>query len=139
MAIRRSTIAELGGFDERLGAGAAEFPASDDMDFNYRFLRAGGVAHVTPAVRVVHDQWRTTADLGPHYRGYMAGWTGFAMKQLRTGDVAGGIWLWSLGAVDLARMIASSIRRRSKLRLGLAWWKLRGLVAGTVKGLGTRW
>ena len=28
------------------------------MDFNYRFLRSGGTAFVTPRPRVLHDQWR---------------------------------------------------------------------------------
>jgi GT2 family glycosyltransferase len=139
MAVRRSMVEALGGFDERLGAGAAHFPASDDMDFNYRFLRSGGIAFVTPAARIVHDQWRTTDDVGPHYRGYMAGWCGFAMKHLREGDIAGGLWLWYWGAVDLLRMLASAVRRRSLLRLRVAWWKLRGLVSGTVKGLTSSW
>jgi GT2 family glycosyltransferase len=139
MAIRRDKIAELGGWDERLGPGVPDFPAADDMDFNYRLLRAGGVAYTTPKVRALHEQWRDRAELGPLYRGYMAAWCGFSMKQLRTGDLRGGAWLWSLGVLDVTRMLVSSLRRRSAFRLRITGWKLRGLFYGTGKGLVKDW
>ena len=139
MAVRRAALERLGGFDERLGAGRADFPAAEDMDFNYRFLRSGGIAFVTPRPRVRHEQWRDPAHLGPHYRGYMAAWSGFAMKHLRGGDFAGGAWLWSLGVRDAARMLASAARRGSLLRLRVFGWKLRGLASGTVRGLARSW
>jgi GT2 family glycosyltransferase len=139
IAIRRRALLELGGFDERLGAGTTDFPAAEDMDFNYRLLRSGGAAYATPEPRAVHDQWRAPAELGPLYRGYMAGWCGFAMKHLRGGDVLGGVWLWWAAAVDSLRMLASSLRRRSRLRFVVACWKLRGLAGGTVKGLRAGW
>ncbi len=139
MAVRRAAIERLGGWDERLGPGAAEFPAADDMDFNYRLLRSGGAALLTPEVRSRHEQWRTPAELEPLYRGYLKAWSGFAMKQLRGGDVAGGLWLWTIGVVDFLDMLASAIGRRSRLRLRLALAKLRGLAEGTAAGLRTRW
>ncbi len=73
-AFRRSTLEQLGGFDERLGAGAPDFPSSADMDINYRFLRCGGIAALAPAAAATHDQWRTLAELGPQYERYMRGW-----------------------------------------------------------------
>lgn len=139
MAVRRSTIERLGGWDERLGPGVVDFPAADDMDFNYRLLRAGSTALVTPDVRVFHDQWRTKQELGPLLCGYMAAHCGFSIKHLRTGDLAGGIWLWGLGLTDLLRMVASGTRRRSPFRLRLAGWKLRGLMAGTQRALAVKW
>lgn len=139
MAIRRQTLESLEGFDERLGPGVKEFPSSEDMDFNYRFLKAGGVAYVTPRIRAMHDQWRSTTELPKHFRGYAAGVAGFAMKHLRSGDVLGGLWLWQFGVFDFARMLASAARRRSALRLRIAWWKLRGLVSGTAKGFARAW
>ena len=138
-AIRRSTIVRMGGWDERLGAGAPVFPAGEDMDFNYRFLKSGGIALATPSVRVHHHQWRSPNDLAPHFRGYMQGWCGFSMKQLRSGDIIAACWLWSLGVTDVARMFASALRRRSPLRLRVAFFKLQGLVVGTVKGLVYPW
>lgn len=139
MAVRRSELERLGGFDERLGPGALAFPSSEDMDFNYRFLRSGGVALVTPALQAEHDQWRDVTALGPHFRGYMAGWSGFSAKHALTGDPLGGLWLWSFGARDVARMFGSAIRRRSRLRLRIAMQKLRGLTTGTGRGLTNRW
>lgn len=139
LAVRRAALERLGGFDERLGPGCPDFPGAGDMDFNYRFLRSGGVAFVTPGPRVRHEQWRAPDALPSLYRGYMAAWCGFAMKQLRTGDVAGGLWLWSLGVRDAARMLASAARRRSLLRVRVFAWKLRGLVAGTARGAARSW
>ena len=140
MAVRRVDIERLGGWDERLGVGSeCGFPAGEDMDFNYRFLRAGGRALATPRVRASHEQWRSAAELAPLYERYMAGWCGFAMKHLRGGDLLGGLWLWSLGLLDLGRMAASAARRRSAFRAAVARAKLRGLVDGTWHGLRFRW
>jgi GT2 family glycosyltransferase len=139
MAVRRSTIERLGGWDERLGAGVSGFPAAEDMDFNYRLLRSGGAGLVTPAPRSRHEQWRTPEELVSLYRGYLRGWSGFAMKHLRRGDLLGGLWLWTIGAVDVLDMLDSALRRRSRWRLRLAGAKLRGLLGGTVAGLRARW
>ncbi|HEV3497081.1 MAG TPA: glycosyltransferase [Actinomycetes bacterium] len=139
MAVRRSAIERLGGWDERLGAGSAPFPASEDMDFNYRLLRAGGVAYVAPDIEVSHDQWRPREALPRHFGGYMAGWAGFSMKHLRTGDVAGGLWLWAWGVIDIGRTLGGAVRRRSALGFRVAAAKTRGLLTGTARGLTYRW
>jgi len=139
MAVRRSAIGRLGGWDERLGAGVAGFPAAEDMDFNYRLLHSGGAGLVTPAPRSRHEQWRTPDELVSLYRGYLRGWSGFAMKHLRSGDLLGGLWLWTIGVVDVLDMLDSAVRRRSRWRLRLAGAKLRGLLEGTIAGLLARW
>ena len=138
-AVRREAARQLGGFDERLGPGVPDFPAADDMDFNYRLLRSGLIAYQTPLLRAHHEQWRDPAALPALHRGYLAAWAGFAIKHLRGGDVAGGLWLWSIGVVDVADMAASALARRSRLRARIALAKLRGFVEGTVKGLRRRW
>jgi GT2 family glycosyltransferase len=138
-AVRRSMIERVGGWDERLGPGVREFPASDDMDFNFRVLRAGGVAYVTPAVRSHHEQWRTSAAMAELFEGYMASWAGFAVKTLRTGDPLGGLWLWGFGVADVLRMVASAVKHRSRFRLGVAARKARGLGRGTAAALARRW
>ena len=139
MAIRRDRIEVLGGWDERLGAGTRPFPASEDMDFNYRLLRQGDRAFITTAVRASHQQWRSPAELPALFEGYMAGWAGFAMKHLRQGDVRGGLWLWSLSLRDIARSAGGALRRRSALRLRVLVAKVRGLLSGTARGLLMRW
>jgi glycosyltransferase involved in cell wall biosynthesis len=138
-AVRRCTARRLGGGDERLGPGVPDFPAADDMDFNYRLLRSGAAAWLSPRVRLRHDQWRPVDALPALHRGYVRAWAGFAMKQLRTGDVAGGLWLWSWGVVDVLDMAANAARRRSRLRARMAAAKLRGLAEGTALGLRRRW
>jgi len=138
-AVRRVTAERLGGWDERLGPGVAGFPAADDMDFNYRLLRSGAIAVLSTRVRAVHEQWRSPGELASLQRGYLRAWSGFAAKHLRSGDLLGGVWLWSWGAVDVVHMAKSALARRSRLRAGLAWAKLRGLAEGTVAGLRTRW
>jgi GT2 family glycosyltransferase len=139
MAVRRDMIASVGGWDERLGAGAPDIPAGEDVDFNYRLLRAGGIGYTTPKVRVVHDQWRTKAELGPLMRNHAEGSAALAIKHLRTGDVVGGVWLWSLFAGSVVRRLGTALRTRSALGVRLTVWKLRGIARGTVKGLAKSW
>lgn len=138
-AVRRSAAQRLGGWDERLGPGIADFPAADDMDFNYRLLAAGGRAFQTPSVRVRHEQWRPPAELPSLYRGYLKAWSGFAAKTLKGGDVLGAVWLWSIAVVDVLDMAASAVTMRSTLRASIAAAKALGLVEGTIRGLRRRW
>lgn len=136
--VRRHWIERLGGWDERLGPGAA-FPAADDMDFQYRLLRAGGIAVASPALRVVHTQWRTREELVVLAGRYALASGGFTAKHIRLGDVAGGAWLAGLEARAGARMLASAVRRRSRLRARVAVARLHGQLVGTVRGLARRW
>ena len=61
MAVPRRAFAEIGTFDERLGAGAA-YPAADDNDFGYRLLEAGYRIRYVPKATVYHRAWRPGAD-----------------------------------------------------------------------------
>ena len=136
--VRRATALGLGGWDERLGPGVPDLPAADDMDFNHRLLRGGGVAVLSPAVHAIHDQWRSPGEVVELQRGYSRAWAGFACKHLGRG-AGGGLRLWAWGAVDVLDMAASATRRRSRLRARIALAKLRGLVEGTGIGLRRRW
>lgn len=139
MAVRWSAVERLGGWDERLGAGTEDFPAAEDMDFNYRLLRSGSVALATPRVRVEHRQWRGPGELAPLFENYMRGWCGFSMKTLKTTSVIDGLWLWGEGLLDLLRTLAAAARRRSRLRWALVGHKACGLVRGTWQGLRRTW
>jgi GT2 family glycosyltransferase len=137
--VRRDVAEALGGWDERLGPGAPHFPAADDMDFNYRLLRAGYVGWVTPDAIAVHDQWRTAAELPALHRGHLAAWCGFATKQMSTGDVSGGLRLLAIGVVDALDALKDALLRPSRLHRRLARAKVAGMVAGTARGLTRRW
>lgn len=136
--VRRATAERLGGWDERLGPGVPDLPAADDMDFNHRLLRGGGVAVLSPAVRASHDQWRSPDEVVALQRGYSCAWAGFACKHLGRG-AGGGLRLWAWGLVDVLDMAAGAARRRSPLRARIALAKLRGLAEGTAIGLRRRW
>jgi GT2 family glycosyltransferase len=57
MAITRSALEDVGGFDPRLGPGAA-YPAAEDNDLGFRLLEAGyRIAYVADAV-LYHRAWR---------------------------------------------------------------------------------
>jgi GT2 family glycosyltransferase len=136
--VRRAAAERLGGWDERLGPGVPDLPAADDMDFNYRLLRGGGTAVLSPSVRAVHDQWRTPREAVTLQRGYSRAWAGFACKHLRGGD-RGALRLLAWGLVDVLDMAESALRRRSALRARIAAAKLRGLLEGLAIGLRRRW
>lgn len=139
IAVRRDAIRDLGGYDVRFGPGAPEFPAADDMDFNYRFLRAGGVAFVTPRMRAAHEQWRPPKELLRLYRGYWLSAAAMAMKHVKSGDVRGGLWLWALAGRDVPGVTWSALKWRSPLRLRLAGAMLAGFLRGTVMGARRSW
>jgi GT2 family glycosyltransferase len=139
MAARTEWVERIGGWDERLGPGVPGFPAAEDMDFNYRLLRAGGVAVAVPQPRALHEQWRRCDDLPALFAGYATGWAGFACKCAATGDRMGALRLWTWGLYGALKMVASAGRRRSRLRLRVGLALLRGHVAGTARGLRRAW
>ena len=57
MAIRVATLKELGGFDERLGAGS-RYPSAEDNDLALRLLTSGHTIRYEPAALVYHRAWR---------------------------------------------------------------------------------
>lgn len=137
-ALEREWLVRLGGFDERLGTGT-DFPGSEDMDFNYRFLEAGGLALMTPRVRVVHEQWRTPQEELRVWRGYFRGWAAFTIKRLRGGDITGGLLLMLLGLRTVAGVVWGSLRMRSMFQLRRAGAMAVGLLTGTARAATRRW
>ncbi len=73
MAVRRSTFVSLGGFDERLGAGAAG--CSEDTNFFERVLEAGGVCVYNPEAVVFHEHRSDDDALRRQLHTYMRGCT----------------------------------------------------------------
>lgn len=139
MAVRRETIAALGGWDERFGAGSWLFPAGEDEDFNYRLLRAGGVAYATPTLTMRHVQWRERDELASVFRDYMIGRGGVAVKHLRTRDTLGGAWLLMLTLLDCVILLASSVAFGQRLRLRIGCSSFRGLLIGIRRGWTIAW
>jgi GT2 family glycosyltransferase len=139
VAIRRSALDRIGGWDERFGPGARDYPASDDMDLSYRLLRSGGTAYLTPRLRASHDQWRTSDQLLELYGGYSRAWGGLVVKQLRSRDPLGAAIFVAGRLRGIARLVLGAARARSRFRLRLAGAELRGFAAGLAKGLRQTW
>jgi glycosyltransferase involved in cell wall biosynthesis len=58
MAFRRAALADIGGFDELLGAGT-RLRSGEDHDAVWRVLRAGWTGKYQPEARVAHRDWRS--------------------------------------------------------------------------------
>lgn len=61
MAMYRSAIDEVGGFDTRLGPGTP-FPAAEDNDLGFRLLEAGYRISYVPGAVLYHLAWRSEND-----------------------------------------------------------------------------
>lgn len=98
MGLRRSALARVGGFDERLGPGAAG--VSDDSEIWYRILASGGRCVYEPSAVVWHRHRREMAELQSQLYAYMRGHvTGLLVQHEVTGDKGN---LWRL-VVDLPK------------------------------------
>ncbi len=87
MAVRRSSLARLRGFDRLLGAGT-RFASGEDTDFGYRALRAGLSVYTFHEPHVVHHGLRTGREqISASGSGYLQGMAAFCMKQVRCGDI----------------------------------------------------
>jgi GT2 family glycosyltransferase len=85
MALYRSNLNAVGMFDERLGPGTA-FPAAEDNDLGYRFLKKGYEIVYVPDAQVIHRAWRATRDFLPLRWNYGKGRGAFYAKHLEWRD-----------------------------------------------------
>jgi GT2 family glycosyltransferase len=131
IAVRRQAFEQVGGFDERLGAGT-RFHAAEETDLIYRLQRAGwDVVCSDEAVVSHHDPRPRAAHLSLHYRyGYGAGaqtakhvWAGDGLAARLALREAGGHLYW------LVRGALTLNRRSTALQLPF----LGGMVAGFMR------
>ena len=106
MAVERSALLAVGGFDERFGA------VAEDVDLCYRWLRAGRSLRYEPSIVVWHHDWRTDAQLEKLYRGYWRGTGVFFAKHLHRPDRV----VLRLFALSLFRILRGTVRRVVKGR-----------------------
>jgi len=85
MAIRRSLLDRVGGFDEALGGGGP-LRSSQDFDFAYRTYRFGMAILLEPDVKVDHYGTRTMAQWPATMKAYGVGDGAFYSKHIRCGD-----------------------------------------------------
>ncbi|MBI4728873.1 MAG: glycosyltransferase family 2 protein [Acidobacteria bacterium] len=127
MALSRSRVLALGGFDERL-------PALEDHDLCYRWLRAGHRLGYEPDLVVWHREWRTPEQLRDRYVVYGRGHGMFYAKHLRGGDLRV-LRLLARDAVQVFGGIAGGLARGGPV---LKPWR-RGMLIGLPSGLRAGW
>lgn len=122
MAVRAETVAQVGGFDERLGPGPTAW-GGEDVDYVYRVLAAGYAVAYSPRVLVVHRPAGPRSDRLPY------GWGAVLAKHALAGDR----WMARLLGIHLWRLLralvqphgrgrARAARRLLALLRGAGWW-----------------
>jgi GT2 family glycosyltransferase len=120
MALHRSTIQEIGLFDERLGVGA-RFSAAYDNDFGFRLLEAGYRILYIPEAVLYHRAWRSERDYAQLCWNYGRGQGAFYAKHLSLRD-----------RYMLRRMLRTILRRSIWAPLNMLKGR-RWLTAGDVR------
>lgn len=86
MAVRRSALEVVGGFDPFLGPGT-KLPAMEDLDLLYRIFQKGLKIVYSPEVLVLHNHGRTSDEqIRALNRGYVVGRGAFYCKHILGGD-----------------------------------------------------
>jgi GT2 family glycosyltransferase/SAM-dependent methyltransferase len=135
MAIRREAVDLVGGFDERLGAGAAG--CSEDSELWYRLLAAGWECRYQPRSVVFHFHRRDRESLERQAHDYIRGHVAALFVQYaNTGD-RGNL---KRALVDLprsfARRGAAELAKRVFTKLGVASYPRAGTYGAEVTGFG---
>lgn len=129
MAFRRRALEQAGGFDERLGAGAAG--CSEDSELWYRMLTHGWVARYHPAAVVHHRHRDSDAGLRSQLRAYMRGHVAALLVQFERHRHWGNLWRVVFGLPrHYAGVGARTIVRSEPARRSLLWTEVAGCVAG---------
>ena len=131
MAVRRTTVLALGGFDEALDTGAS-LPGGGDLDIFYRILRAGHAIVTDPQCLVFHQHRRSYEDLRHQMWTWGLGFMAFVAKSYRTDPTQRakfrrvvGRWFWRR---SLHALLCATGRVRRPV--GLAVAQLAGGLVG---------
>jgi GT2 family glycosyltransferase len=85
MALYRSALEQVGGFDECLGPGTV-FAAAEDNDLGFRLLEAGYQIRYVPEAMLYHRAWRSERDYLPLRWNYARGQGAFYAKHVSLND-----------------------------------------------------
>jgi GT2 family glycosyltransferase len=133
LAVRRSALVDVGGFDERLGPGTWT-RAAEDLDLLDRLLAAGYEGAFVPAAAAVHDQWRSRRQLVALDHGYGIG-LGARLLLLHRRGQRGRLRAVLRDAVWSGTVVTGWRDARAGYRLGtlLALARLAGVVRGALR------
>jgi GT2 family glycosyltransferase len=131
-AVRSARLRELGGYDERLGAGTAAM-AGEDLDLIHRLLRGGARIAYVPAALVSHSRADATRRRATR-SGYGRGAGTFIGLRLRARDASAaavlGRWI-----VDRAALLGRAVVRADSNAAVEELLVLGGTAAGLADGL----
>lgn len=127
MAFRRQVFNRIGGFDERLGAGASG--CSEDSELWYRLLAVGGRCYYDPRAVVGHHHRGDWNALVGQIRAYLRGHASALIVQYDHSGDRGNLrrLFLQLPRYLLVTLLRSLLRGRG-IRLRLAWAELRGWI-----------
>lgn len=134
LAARRASLDQIGGFDERLGAGSPG-RAAEDTDVLYRLLRAGARIRFEPTALVYHERapkWRRALTR----RTYSYGIGAFCGAWLQRRD-AYALWMIAAWLHQQAWKAAGHLRRHRWEEAGWDLASLPAAAAGLVHGFTT--
>jgi GT2 family glycosyltransferase len=138
MAFRRTLFAQVGGFDERLGAGAAG--CSEDSEFWYRVLSAGGLCLYEPRAVTFHDHRLDLPSLRHQLRAYMRGHVAALVAQGdRYGDRGNFRRIHRQLPAYFIRTAAASVQNLTWRRLDLLLAEFTGWLLGLQYLVRWRW
>ena len=129
MVVPRDAFLALGGFDERPSLAVA----SEDTDYCYRWIRAGGRMRFRPELVVWHHDWRTREELIRRYIVYGQGEGAFIAKHLHAGDPYA-LKVLVRDTKEWAKSIASMLIKRRQRWTDSRRGFLRGLPVGLWRG-----
>jgi GT2 family glycosyltransferase/SAM-dependent methyltransferase len=137
MAFRRDAFVLAGGFDERLGAGAAG--CSEDSEFWYRLIAAGWECHYEPSAVVFHHHRADAAPLKQQARNYIRGHVAALFVQYERHHHLGNLrraffgmpkYFAAIGVRELGRTVLEGLRVASYPRSGTYLAEVGGYLRG---------
>jgi glycosyltransferase involved in cell wall biosynthesis len=129
MALRRSTSARVGPFDELLGAGAP-LKSAEDVDYVLRATRRGiGVYHCA-AARVVHYGFRPWSSASSLMKGAGLGIGAMYAKQVRAGHLFAALLLLSELGGRAWDVLRNALRGQRPLGANTLLYELKGFWRG---------
>lgn len=134
LAVRRSALEGVAGFDELLGAGAM-FRAAEDKDLFDRLIANGLRGRYEPAAVVTHSDWREREHALRLHWGYGLG-SGARLAKLMKIDRSRArrvsrevLWEWGL------HNVYDNIRRRYRFFIVLSIVRTAGMLTGLVRAM----
>jgi GT2 family glycosyltransferase len=136
MAVRRTALEQLGGWDEALGAGG-RFRSAPEVDLFDRLFQHRWTGWYEPAARARHEQWRSDRQLVLLHGRYALGMGARMAKLLKTDrprfrHVVREAW-WDWGLKDAL----THLRHGRFAWSALALWRMGAFVVGFLDALPT--